>query len=525
MEAVNSPSRTGDQDPERAHLQRNERRFTSARLDNINDYDTTSCLNKGGDDRRAPSHTEDEEESRFDKSTSTRLDDLESYRRHESNNAANAEHYYYREEGGSGGGASARLLDVEQAELPRTQQGEGVPAQTSKNFGARIEQIESLVTALSGDVKRSAEGGGSSGDKLFAKIDNLETITASESAKRHEAECMAHDLAAELGTVQDRLKSEVAARASAESNAKQYMALFTEARAAWLHTQGIVATKERALAAAEEKLTPEVEISSIQARLEKAKETKQQEREQAQALQLALEGCLATTAATPKDKHHARTKSNSSNKKNARKNAEERVAGALESLSLAHREGDCHGSPRGAAKVLPATPSATRQQQKNTKPSPLAPSTAKVHFFASSPALNLPRHASKATDDFQERERDLAGPETAAEGVLASRDVNLSPMSPATPVSEGPPQEEKNNAIDTTKYHGGGGKEEQEKITIRKAREFLEILESPGYRERMVTLEGVDFGLAVRFADEDDFLRLHETKVRLASRPLCYQLS
>lgn len=150
--------------------------------------------------------------------------------------------------------------------------------------GLEIELGGDAVKAK--DEKRNDEGR----ETLHTRIQGLENYIKIESSKRLEAESRAQILEFDMEVLADRWSSETAAREAAEANANRYMSLFTEARAAWQNTQGIVENKERELAAAEQKINREAgDPRSMQSRLEEVRKGKELDRQHSLALKQALE--------------------------------------------------------------------------------------------------------------------------------------------------------------------------------------------------------------------------------------------
>lgn len=202
--------------------------------------------------------------------------------RHNDHGDARESAYEATERGGdtsSGGGSHASC--------PRSSNS----ALNSLFEGLNIEQLEGKKAA-------KADGGndrqGERREVLHTRIQGLENYIEHENSKRLEAESRAETLERELQAVEDRWGSEIAAREAAEANAERYMGLFTEARAAWQNTQGIVENKERQLAAAEKEINRDVgDFRSMQSRLEEARKGKELARQHSLALKQALEGPLA----------------------------------------------------------------------------------------------------------------------------------------------------------------------------------------------------------------------------------------
>ncbi|CAM9643231.1 unnamed protein product [Pylaiella littoralis] len=154
--------------------------------------------------------------------------------------------------------------------------------------GLKIESGGDLVKAK--NEKQESEGR----ETLRASTQGLKNRVELESFKRLDAESRTETLEVEVQVLADRWSSEIAAREAAEANAKRYMDLFTEARAAWQHTQGIVENKEKELIAAEHKINRKTgDWGSMQSRLEEAKKTKELHRQHSLVLKQALEGSLS----------------------------------------------------------------------------------------------------------------------------------------------------------------------------------------------------------------------------------------
>lgn len=307
-------------------------------------------------------------------------------------------------------------------------EGEGI-----NDAYAKAQQAEILNTDHCIHPRDEGTAGDEAKDSRAA-IDDLKIHVALEASRRHDAEEKVEDLVAEMQALKGRYNAEAAARSAAESNSKQYMNLFNEARTAWLNTQDIVVTKEKALAAAEERIAPEIDSSSIQARLEKAKEEKQQTREQALAIQQMMKGCLIGAP----NLAGLGGIDNNGGRKSRRRSAEERVAEVLESFSLGSREiSSRQEAPRSAVKPEAATVTATtKQQQEKKRPGPSPGIVEKGAGLASlAPPLILPRRVHQRIGGVGPEASDSEVIVEAEESALSPQDVNLSA---ATVVSTAP---------------------------------------------------------------------------------------
>lgn len=227
-----------------------------------------------------------------------------------------------------------------------------------------------------------------------------------------------------------------------KAEAKQAAELMSRMRAAWEYTQGcLTATKGRE--------PPEVDVTSIQARLDSVKIAKDAERQGAIALQVAMEGCLSGPG-TPRDDA---TGTGTSTSNEARRIAEERVAWMMESLSVEPpRAGDSDrdGSAPTTAKAM--AKAGTRgnfhrpqqqqekeedeQEQEHKRESTDRPMPGRTTLAGvdEPPSSSPPPATTMETDNADEQEvsadddgQGRLSPETDGGDVLAARDVNLSP--------------------------------------------------------------------------------------------------